>query len=54
MDNWKQAKSDSPKLGFYNKIKTEFVPGKYLTLVLEIEKPEKALSDLESVLTTSL
>ena len=36
---WKQAKSDSPKLDFYNKIKTEFGPGpeQYLTFVRDPE-----------------
>ena len=36
---WKQAKSDSPKLEFYHKIKTEFGPGpeQYLTSVRDPE-----------------
>ena len=37
VDNWKQAKADSPKLEFYNKIKSEFGPEKYLTLVRDPE-----------------
>ena len=30
---WKQAKASSPKLDFYHKIKHEFLPEKYLSLV---------------------
>ena len=45
VDNWKQAKSDSPKLEFYNKIKTEFGPEKYLTLVRD-QEARKSLTRL--------
>ena len=45
VDNWKQAKSDSPKLEFYNKIKTEFGPEKYLTPVRD-QEARKSLTRL--------
>ena len=39
MDHWNRAKSNSPKLEFYHKLKNEFGPGseKYLTLVNDPE-----------------
>ena len=37
VDNWKRAKSSSPKLEFYNQVKDRFEPENYLDLVNSTE-----------------